>query len=410
MSSINAANDVLPGDPEGEQSNQSDRASEAASSTNHVNDPYSLTTAEKNWADMQKDLEKRGYMLRRRYHLGWVGSWVGTRKRPERCEDSIPITKHLILMDAVRMSDNRGVLLKLWNNNEQDGKELPILQYFSDPARSSDPNNHCVPLLGTLTIPGRSDLFECIIVEPLLRRGQEPPYLIAAEAMDFILQALEGLAYMHSHNVAHGDIHGGNIMIDPTNLYPNGFNGVVTFDLRRRFSEKGVKRLTRLEVPVKYYYIDFGSSVQFSSESERKPVRLTAAVYLPPEVKKDVDGFYDPFRADVYSLGLTIMREILRPELRFLIPPLKPMLQDNPDDRPTAQEMTDIFKETLKLVTKQQMRRRLTWTKEAGKLTIRFHAWCWKEYSKLLWQSYRHYVASYVTSSPGLLSSSEAKL
>ncbi|EJT97889.1 hypothetical protein DACRYDRAFT_41023, partial [Dacryopinax primogenitus] len=49
--------------------------------------PYGRTEAELNWSDVQPFLQSRGYMLRPRYHPGWVGSWVGTKKKPETCED-----------------------------------------------------------------------------------------------------------------------------------------------------------------------------------------------------------------------------------------------------------------------------------------------------------------------------------
>ncbi|KZO95061.1 hypothetical protein CALVIDRAFT_599508 [Calocera viscosa TUFC12733] len=258
-----------------------------------ANFPYSLNNAEINWSRIQPHLEGLGYRLRPRYHPGWVGSWVGSRKRAEACEDSIGIAPASVVLDAVRMKDGRQVLLKLWNRDMLDGPELDVLQYFSDPARASDPANHIVPLFDLLKIAGWERSFDGILVEPLLREWSEPPFIMVAEALSFIIQLLEGLEYMHSHNVAHGDIHSGNILMDPAPIFPNGFHGAFNLNSDRRVSEKHVKRLSRIHAPVKYYYIDFGSSSMFPSTEERA---LTAAL--------------DPFKMDIYALGLTLIEEM----------------------------------------------------------------------------------------------------
>jgi len=104
------------------------------------------------------------------------------------------------VIDAVRTSDGAQVLLKLWSEDPRDAMELPVLQYFSDPIRSADPQNHCVPLLDTIDIPGWEDYFDHILVEPMMRRWEEPPFVIAAEMLSFILQALE-VSAQHSNKI-----------------------------------------------------------------------------------------------------------------------------------------------------------------------------------------------------------------
>ncbi|KZO95052.1 kinase-like protein [Calocera viscosa TUFC12733] len=376
-------------------SSQSDAAS-VSSTAEDVNAPYGLTVAEKNWADIQPDLLQRGYRLRPRYQPGWVGSWVGTKKKPEKCEDSIGIRvsgiTDGIVMDAVRMKDGTQVLLKLWNDEPRDAAELPVLRYFSDKTGSSDPTNHCVPLLDTFPVEGYSDIFDLILVEPLLRDCRQPPFLIATEALSFILQALEGLEYMHSLNVAHGDIHMGNILMDARALFPKGFHGAFNLSPGHRFSEKGVKRLTRLQVPVKYYYIDFGSSVMFPSFEERALVLFNAAVWIPPEVQANKDAPFDPFKADVFALGLTLLEELrfqYREGLGFLMPVLESMIADNPDERPTAREATVRFRTALASMSRRQMRKKLGWAKVVS-LPVCDRVSQWTEYIKLLWHSYKY--------------------
>ncbi|KZT61009.1 hypothetical protein CALCODRAFT_480181 [Calocera cornea HHB12733] len=67
--------------------------------------------------------------------------------------------------------------------------------------------------------------FELILVEPLYRSWKEPPFVMVAEGFSFILQALKGLEYMHAHNVAHGDAHMGNLLMDPKPIFPDSFHG-----------------------------------------------------------------------------------------------------------------------------------------------------------------------------------------
>ncbi|OSX60565.1 hypothetical protein POSPLADRAFT_1147895 [Postia placenta MAD-698-R-SB12] len=46
-----------------------------------------LDNNEEPWRDRQRFLEHCGYMLRPRYHPGWVPSWRSTRKDPILCKD-----------------------------------------------------------------------------------------------------------------------------------------------------------------------------------------------------------------------------------------------------------------------------------------------------------------------------------
>jgi hypothetical protein len=76
------------------------------------------------------DLERVGYMLRRRYRPGWKPSWVGTKKIFIEVEDGqaqlvsnnsslgyvgyrfIHSSQRRVVMDATRISDGKPVMLK----------------------------------------------------------------------------------------------------------------------------------------------------------------------------------------------------------------------------------------------------------------------------------------------------------
>jgi len=357
-----------------------------------VNAPYGLNPAERKWSRIQQSLERLGYMLRPRYHPGWVGAWVGTRKSPDACEDSIEIGDPGVVIDAVRVEDGRQVLLKLWSRDTVDGPELDVLEYFSDPVRADHSSNHVVPLIDTLVIEGWERFFDKILVEPLLRDWKEPPFVMVAEALLFVLQVMEGLDYMHENNVAHGDIHSGNILMTPAPLFPKGFHGAFNLNTERRVSEKHLNRRSRLQAPVKYYYIDFGSSVIFPSTEERKLVELRPAVWRPPEysANKMERKPVDPFKADIYALAVTLSQEMKhRPGLHFILPLFELMLADNPDIRPTAAEVKADFVRLLSTLKPSAMRRRIGWSRKSG-ITVTGRLWDAKEYLKLLWHSYKY--------------------
>ncbi|KZT56493.1 hypothetical protein CALCODRAFT_497398 [Calocera cornea HHB12733] len=242
-------------------------------------------------------------------------------------------------MDAVRVRDSAQVVLKLWSDDPHEVAELSILRYFSDPSTANHPSNHSVPLLEAFPVEGYADVFDETLVEPLLRDCRQPSWTIAAEIVSFLLQVLEGLEYMHSQNVAHGDIHLGNILLDARAMFPNGFHGPFNFQPDQRLPERGIKRLTRLQAPVKYCYIDFGSGFMFLSFEARKGARFNAAALIPPEVLANREAPFDPFKGDVWALGFSVVEQLrYRSGLDFLEPAFLTMMEDDPNNRPTPKD------------------------------------------------------------------------
>jgi hypothetical protein len=126
-------------------------------------------------------------------------------------------------MDALRKSDNLAVMLKEVKTSRHP-HEVEIAEYFSSPELRSDPRNHCVPILETLQLPDDTPRRKGpVLVMPLLRAYNDPPFQTVAEAVDFFRQifevcdcakslpalvcrrslATQGLQFMHQHNVAH---------------------------------------------------------------------------------------------------------------------------------------------------------------------------------------------------------------
>ena len=89
-------------------------------------------------------------------------------------------------MDALRLEDNKYVFLKRLS---KDTKELEIARFFSSEEKKKDKFNHCVPILDYFE---DERLPECgILVMPLFRLFDEPPFVSIDEVVEFIRQTLE---------------------------------------------------------------------------------------------------------------------------------------------------------------------------------------------------------------------------
>lgn len=89
-------------------------------------------------------------------------------------------------------------------------------------------------------------------------------------------------------------------MVDATNMYPLGFHPV-----RDRFLDDVTTPATvipRSELGVKYYFVDFGISSYFPSESQSRLVfGTTGRDQDVPELSDEVP--YDPFKVDIFTIG-----------------------------------------------------------------------------------------------------------
>ncbi len=91
-------------------------------------------------------------------------------------------------LDAVRISDNEHVALKLVDS-ERNPHEVEISQYLSSEPLRSDPRNHCVPILDVFSVPDEPNF--TIMVLPLLRTCNDPSWQTVGEVLSFIQQMFE---------------------------------------------------------------------------------------------------------------------------------------------------------------------------------------------------------------------------
>ncbi|KAI0786602.1 kinase-like domain-containing protein [Abortiporus biennis] len=294
------------------------------------------------WRDHQLWLEEQGYMLRPRYKPDWKPAWNMEDSAYMKCEDHLP-AGHRFVLDATRISDGRTVALKHIVADYHNPQEIPINEYFSSAPLASDPRNHCVPLYDVLKVPDTE--WDYILVYPYLCPADYPMFSTIGEAVEFFRQLIEGVQFMHHHDVAHRDIMMLNTMMDPAPVFAEPIHLVVptfTLDIRRRS-----KFFTRTVKPTRYYLIDFGLSRRYS-ENNLHPLEppipggdRTVPEFQPPNLYK----LRNPFCTDIYYLGNMFRTNFLQTMhgFSFMNKLVEDMVQNDPNKRPTIDEVADKF-------------------------------------------------------------------
>ncbi|KAI0643664.1 hypothetical protein C8Q79DRAFT_976044 [Trametes meyenii] len=298
-----------------------------------------LTEVETFWKDRQPF--SHGYMLRPRYRPGWIPSWQrDPTTRILAAEDRIML--HAMrphLMDARRIVDNKLVLFK---RVRTDSPELSVALFLSNPENRSNPRNHCIPILEILQDPEDETL--SYIIMPFLRYIDSPAFETVGEILDCCEQLLEGLAFLHAQDVAHRDCAYRNIMMDAEDLYPQGFHPI-----NQRCLPHSILKVapvwSRKDIPVRYYYVDFGISTQFQQHDvNRLVVGAEGLDQDVPELSADVP--YDPFKVDVFVLGNMFRQQFIEKfkNLNVLTPLVQAMCHPKPAERPTAEQSLQIWR------------------------------------------------------------------
>ncbi|RPD52343.1 hypothetical protein L227DRAFT_537172 [Lentinus tigrinus ALCF2SS1-6] len=315
------------------------------------------------WRDRHDWLKKRGYELRPRFRPGWTPSWKGTKKTIISCEDGMRLM-HTQVIDAVRTKDDEMVAIKQIDRSDHP-YEVEIGRYLTTPPLSDNPRNHCVPYLEVLQDPYVANIQ--LVVMPLLREYNDPPFTTVGEAVEFFHQAFEGLQFMHAHHVAHRDIMMLNIMMDSKPILPHMFHPTAT-QKTRDFSNY-VRPYTRTARPVRYYLTDLGLSRRYSPE---EPNPLEVPIFggdkSVPEFRKDPYAPANPFRTDVYYMGNLVREDFLQlyKNLVFMEPLVARMVQDTPEARPTMDEVVAEFKSIASKLSSFQLRSRLVWRRDGA--------------------------------------------
>ncbi|OBZ77267.1 Serine/threonine-protein kinase 17A [Grifola frondosa] len=144
-------------------------------------------------------------------------------------------------------------------------EEIQVIQSLD----LSDERNHTIPILDSWEISGGSLYLMPSVGVPITECYE----MLPAKLLYVVQQAVEGIAFLHSHNVAHLDIKPSNILFDPD-------TGVVTI-------------------------IDFGLSKRVQDMNEIIDKHFVGTDgYFPPEILARTP--FSPIRADLWSFGQTL--------------------------------------------------------------------------------------------------------
>jgi serine/threonine protein kinase len=262
-------------------------------------------------------------------------------------------------MDATRISDGRPVMLKRLLD-EEGPYELQINKLFSTEPLASDPRNRCVQLLDVIDLPDDPP----IMVHPLLRPFYDPPLRTYGEFIIFYQQICEGLQFLHMNHVAHRDCTYRNIMLEPSNMYPDSFHPV-NMGRSKDFRHK-VKGYSRTWRPTRYLLIDFGLSRRYDpTNGPPLDQPLRGGDKSAPE-HQDGKTLCDPFPTDVYYLGNLVRKYYIQKchGFNFMDALVADMVQEDPTKRPKMDEVITRFSEIKSKLSTWKLRSRISRRKE----------------------------------------------
>jgi len=223
-----------------------------------------------------------------------------------------------------RDSANRDVVIKPVSFGAEASSELRILKYLKSDVNHAERTKHTVPVIEFIEHSGWT-----FAVMPRWSDSTYPEFVNIGEVLNWAVQIIGAIAFLHHHRIAHLDISHENVLMNFWGIVPPSRKfGMLAPELRSCF-------------PVNYALIDFGHAVQFSRESDPSsrignwPVPREQSA---PETKREAP--FDPFAADVYQTGRTIFGWCQK----FIadVPELLAILQDmtrcQPEFRLTAAE------------------------------------------------------------------------
>ncbi|THU94248.1 hypothetical protein K435DRAFT_756739 [Dendrothele bispora CBS 962.96] len=338
-----------------------------------------LTDSESYWKDHYSWLGEKGYQLRPRYRPDWKPSWNAKKAyNPLKFEDAQRGKEAYHLMDATRKSDGLVVLIKKIEVNDPANptREIRMNRLLCSGLFSvDDPQNHCIPVYEILQLPenNKEHLLVMPFLEPWWPNWQEVPFSTIGEAITFMRQVFEGVRLLHSHNIAHNDIKHDNIMVDSAPIHNHPIHPSVP---ERRYDWSGYttrKSLTRN--PVKYYTIDFGSTLQY--DPQNGPAREEPGYggdRALPEFENHPNDPCDPYAVEVFRLGNLVRRFLMtnqrvwKPEevkdlkvnhaMDFMSDLVADMTQEDPSKRPSMDQVVRRFDEIVKGLSFVKLRSR----------------------------------------------------
>ncbi|CAK5266712.1 unnamed protein product [Mycena citricolor] len=178
-------------------------------------------------------------------------------------------------------------------HNVRNRAEIDIITFLNSPKVRALPENHTIPVLDKIV----TDDWTFIVMPHWSRPVQTSILWEVEDYFNRLIQALEGLAFLHRHGIIHRDISVGNLLL---NIHC-GNPGVYSCFVRRRIA---------------LAYIDFGCAVRFPAGSDPDTWMGTghwgtmdhAAPEVPRANEPDAGRPYHLAPVDVYAVGSVFLR------------------------------------------------------------------------------------------------------
>ncbi|PPQ88039.1 hypothetical protein CVT25_000847 [Psilocybe cyanescens] len=321
--------------------------------------------------------------LRPRFQPDWVPSWVtnppGDITELRYREDHIRRGRSPV-MDAVRLMDNKPVMLKkVYQANNGFDQELVISKYVSSTELSKHADNNCVPVYEVLNVP--EDTKFVVIVMPLLHPFDTTRFDTIGKCFDFFYQTFKvyhawsptsvvcsffiivilligGVTFdcyyeVLALNAPFSDCTQNNVMMDPSEIYPDGFHPV-KYNMNCDLTGPAFQKYTRTQRPPKYYWIDFGLSVQFDRSDEfPRAISIREGDKSVPEFQDmaRLHAARDPFPTDIYylgNLGHSGLLDGFKYGFAFMKPLVDAMVQEDMTKRPKIDQCVVHLEEIIR--------------------------------------------------------------
>ncbi|KAI0088672.1 hypothetical protein BDY19DRAFT_994042 [Irpex rosettiformis] len=268
----------------------------------------SLSDIEIQWQQVSEFLELKGYALRARYRKNWQPSWElphNKGKHPECFEDhiSLPPEWHTGI-DAVQIATGRRVWIKRMTLRNSDEFLLGRTNRLS-----TEPRNHCVPMLERFHDEDPEGFR--YIVTPFLRPAHDPPLETIGDAIDFVTQILDGLAFLHEQSFVtqHGEYR--HILMNGDPFFPDGFHPVkLNLDPTAR---RPARQLSRRKASAKYYFTSFESVHAHEPLLPTDPRAIHVERAFAPELYGSNINYQlqSMFEVDIWNIGQVLKTKLL---------------------------------------------------------------------------------------------------
>ncbi|KAF8899593.1 hypothetical protein CPB84DRAFT_1780143 [Gymnopilus junonius] len=298
------------------------------------------------WDFLRPFFTTRGYTLYKRRNLVLTPETfpkpTALQSYPyaRRVASDSALTIHMISTRVwgARDKSGRDVIIKLVSEASTPSDELKALRFLNNKEMRSDPRNHTIPMLELL----KFDNF-IFAVMPKWDYAVVPDFSMVSELMEFAKAMLEVLEFLHEHHIAHGDLISQNI----------GMNVLYT----RHDFPKGLRNPGE----VRYAVYDFDNTLLFPSNVEKENIQVTRSIVF--EFGPNPSGPYNPFKADVLQLGMTLQTRIRH--IEDTVPEIGPffdyMLDSDEAKRPTARDAHMRFLEIYRGLSSAQLEAEVTY-------------------------------------------------